>query len=141
MPVGVWAGGPLGAGTFVADPVSGYPPGTLARVVQHSWHDALRDPFSLSGFAALAAACLVFGRRFTVRGERGWAVYSAVRGVVFAVAFVLASVGFGQAAGLVDLAWLFHGVAVVVGFGWLTLLAVRLLNPSPSRLPSHSPDL
>jgi hypothetical protein len=59
----------------------------------------------------------VFGRRFAARGERGWAVYSAVRGVRFRGAFVLASACFGQAAGLVDLAWLFHGVAVVVGFG------------------------
>jgi hypothetical protein len=70
----------------------------------------------------------VFGRRFAARGERGWATYSAVTGVIFMGAFILSSAGFGQAEGLVDLAGLFQRVAVAVGFGWLTLLAVRFLR-------------
>jgi hypothetical protein len=83
---------------------------------------------------ALAAACFVFGRWFAGRGERGWAVYSAISGLVFVIAFVLASAGFGQAAGLIDLAGLLQRVAVAVGFGWLTLLAVHLRRgPSPER--------
>lgn len=128
--VGVWAIGLLGAGIFVTDPVSGYPPGT-PEAVQYSWHGALHDLFSLPAFVALAAACFVFGRWFVARGERGWAIYSAVSGLVFVVAFVLASAGFGQAEVLVDLAGLFQRIAVTVGFGWLTLLAVHLLkNPS-----------
>jgi hypothetical membrane protein len=131
--IGVWAVGLLGAGIFVTDPVSGYPPGRPDRAVQYSWHGALHDLFSLPAFVALAAACLVFGRWFAGRGERGWAIYSAVSGVVFAVAFVLSSAGFGQAEGLVDLAGLFQRVAVTVGFGWLTLLAVHFLKSSPER--------
>jgi hypothetical protein len=82
---------------------------------------------------ALAAACFVFTRRFAGRGERGWAVYSAVSGVVFAVAFVLSSAGFGQAQGLVDLAGLFQRLGVATGFGWLTLLAVRFLRSPMQR--------
>jgi uncharacterized membrane protein YbjE (DUF340 family) len=98
----------------------------------YTWHGALHDFISLPAFLALAAACFVFGRRFAARGERGWVVYSVVSGLVFAVMFVLASAGFGQAEGLVDLAGLFQRVAVTVGFGWLTLLAVHLLR-SPSK--------
>ncbi len=120
-------------GIFATDPVSGYPPGTPDRLPAYSWHGALHDLFSLPAFVALAAACFVFGRRFAARGERGWAIYSAVTGVVFVVAFVLASAGFGQAEGLVDFAGLFQRVAVTVGFGWLTLLAVRLLSLYPGR--------
>lgn len=131
--VGVWAVGLLGAGIFVTDPVSGYPPGRPDRAVQYRWHGALHDLFSLPAFVALAAACFVFGRRFAGRGERGWAIYSAVSGFVFAVAFVLSSAGFGQAAGLVDLAGLFQRVAVTVGLGWLTLLAVHFLRSSSER--------
>src|SRR5918995_1070631 len=83
---------------------------------------------------ALEAACFVFGHWFAGRGERGWAVYSAISGLVFVIAFVLASAGFGQAAGLIDLAGLLQRVAVAVGFGWLTLLAVHLRRgPSPER--------
>ncbi len=82
---------------------------------------------------ALAAACFVFGCRFAARGERGWATYSAVTGVVFLGAFTLSSADFGQAEGLVDLAGLFQRVAVSVSFGWLALLAVRSLRSSPER--------
>lgn len=123
--VGVWAVGLLGAGLFVTDPVSGYPPGEPDRLYGYSWHGALHDLFSLPAFVGLAAACFVFGRRFAARGERGWAIYSAATGVVFVGGFVLSSAGFGQAEGLVALAGLFQRVAVIAGFGWLTLLAVR----------------
>jgi hypothetical protein len=75
----------------------------------------------------------VFGRRFAAWGERGWATYSAVTGVVFLGGFILSSTGFGQAEGLVNLAGLFQRVAVSVGFGWLTLLAVRSLRSPPER--------
>jgi hypothetical membrane protein len=137
--VGVWAIGLLGAGIFVTDPVSGYPPGTSDRLSGHSWHGALHDLFSLAAFVALSAACFVLGRRFAARGERGWAIYSVLSGLAFAVAFVLSSAGFGQAESLVDLAGLFQRIAVIVGFGWLTLLAVHLLRASseaPRRMPT-----
>ncbi len=126
--VGVWAIGLLGAGVFVTDPVSGYPPGTPDRLSGNSWHGGLHDLFSLLGFVSLAAACFTFGRWFTGRGKRGWALYSAVSGVVFAVAFVLSSAGFAQVAGLVDLAGLLQRVAVTIGFCWLTLLAIHVLR-------------
>jgi hypothetical membrane protein len=132
--VGVWALGLLGAGVFVTDPVSDYPPGATDRLSGYSWHGALHDLFSGPAFVALAAACFVFGHWFAGRGERGWAVYSAISGLVFVIAFVLTSAGFGQAAGLIDLAGLLQRVAVAVGFGWLTLLAVQLRRgPSPER--------
>ena len=131
--VGVWAIGLLGAGTFPTDPVSGYPPGVPDRLSGYSWHGALHDLFSLTAFVALAAACFVFGRRFAARGERGWATYTVVTGVVFVGAFVLSSAGFGQAEGLVELAGLLQRVAVIAGFGWLTLLAVRFLRASSER--------
>ena len=108
--------------------MSGYPPGAPDRLSGNSWHGALHDLFSLLGFVALAAACFVFGRRFAGRGKRGWALYSAVSGGVFAVLFVLSSAGFAQVEGLEDLAGLLQRVAVAVGFGWLTLLAVHSLR-------------
>ena len=83
--VGVWAIGLLGTGLFITDPVSGYPPGIPDRLSGYSWHGALHDLFSLAAFVALAAACFVFGRRFAARGERGWATYSTITGVIFRV--------------------------------------------------------
>ena len=61
-------------------------------------------------------------------------LYSVISGLVFVIAFVLASAGFGQARSLVDLAGLLQRVAVTSGFGWPTLLAVYLLRVlSPDR--------
>ena len=114
-------------------PCERLPPGAPDQPPGYTWYGALHDTFSLPAFVALATACLVFCRRFAAHGERGWAIYSAVTGVVFAVAFVLASAGFAQADGLVDLAGMLQRLAVTVGFGWLALLAVHFLRSSPER--------
>jgi hypothetical protein len=125
--VGIYAIGLLGAGIFVTDPVAAYPPGGFG-VVQPTLHSTLHDLASVVVFAALPAACLVFSRRFAVRGERGWAIYSAASGIVFAAGFVLASAGFNQAGSLVDVAGLLQRIAIIAGWGWLATLAVHLLR-------------
>ncbi len=57
---------------------------------------ALHDAFSLPAFTGLAAASLVYGRRFARCGQNGWAAYSVITGVVVRVGFVLSSIGFDQ---------------------------------------------
>ena len=137
--VGAFAVGLLGAGIFVTDPVSGYPPGTPGQLQHYSSaHAALHDLFSVPTFVGLPIACFVFARRFTGWGKRGWALYSAATGVVFVVGFVLASMAFGQAEGLVDYGGLFQRATVTVGWTWLTLLAVHLLR-APSEPPRRMP--
>jgi len=126
--VGACAIGLLGAGIFVADPMNGYPPGTPDKRLHYSTHGVLHDLFSAPVFLGLPVACFVFSRWFAARGKRGWTTYSAVTGVVFLGAFILSSAGFGQTEGLVDVAGLFQCVALIVGFGWMSLLAVRFLR-------------
>src|SRR5215212_11758531 len=136
--VGAYAIGLLGAGVFAADPMNGYPPGTPDRRLHYSLHGVLHDLFSTLVFLGLPAACVLFGRWFATREKRGWASYLIVTGVVFLGAFILSNAGFAQAEGLVDLAGLLQRVAVTVGFGWLTLLAVHLLRAStevPRKVP------
>jgi hypothetical protein len=134
--VGAHAIGLLGAGIFVTDPVSGYPSGTPDHLEAYgSTHAALHDLFSVGTFIGLPIACLVFARRFAGWGQRGWALYSAATGVVFAVAFVLTSMAFNQAETLVELGGLLQRLTITVGWTWLTLLAVHLLRGlSPERL-------
>jgi len=129
--VGASAVGLLGAGIFVADPMNGYPPGTPDKRLDYSAHGVLHDLFSAPVFLGLPVACFVFGHWFATRGKRGWAAYSAVTGVVSVSAFILSSAGFAQTGGLVDLAGLFQRVTLIVGFGWLTLLAVHFLRSPP----------
>lgn len=126
--VGYWAIGLLGAGIFVTDPVNGYPPGTPDQIQHPTVHGALHDLLSVPGFLALLAACFALSHGFAARRQRGWAVYSATTGVVFAVAFALSGMAFGQAESLVDYGGLFQRVAVIAGWGWLTLLAIHLLR-------------
>lgn len=132
--VGAFAIGLIGAGIFVSDPLNGYPPGTPNQPQQYSMHGALHQLLSTLVFVGLPAACFVFARRFTVWGDRGWAIYSVTSGVVFAVAFVLTSLGFAQTSGFADIAGLLQRVTITVGWTWLTLLAVHLLQ-----VPSEAP--
>ncbi|MEU8193019.1 DUF998 domain-containing protein [Microbispora amethystogenes] len=122
--VGVWAFGLLCAGIFRTDPVSGFPPGTPDLPQPNTRQGILHDLFSLAGFVALAAACVVFAWS----GTPGWAIYSVASGVLFAVTMVLASAAFAQKESLVDLGGLIQRVSVTIGWTWLAVLAVRTLN-------------
>jgi hypothetical protein len=123
--VGAYAVGLIGAGIFITDPVSGYPAGTPDEI-SYTWHGTLHDLFSLPVFGCLPAACFVLASRFRAQGRFGWAGYSVVSGVSFLVAFVLASLGFGQVEGLVEVGGLNQRIAIVIGWVWLTLLALHL---------------
>jgi hypothetical protein len=73
------------------------------------------------GFFSLIAACFVFARAFAGSGERGWAAYSAVTGVIFLASFAgLASGGGNEALNLA------FGAAVAIAWAWLSALAIRL---------------
>jgi hypothetical protein len=128
--IGLWAAGLIGAGIFTTDPDIGYPPNT-PYPIQVSWHGALHNLAAGLGFPALVIACLVFARWYARRGERGWAVYSAISGVIVLVAVVLASYAFPRAfpqtEGVGAFGGVFQRIAVICGWGWLTALAIQLL--------------
>jgi len=123
--VGIWALGLIGAGIFTTDPVSGYPPGTPDRPVHATVHGTLHDVVSLVGFVAFVAACFVVARRSARLGRRGWAVYSVLTGIVFAVALVLASIAFSQNGALTSVGGLIQRIMATAAWAWLTLLALR----------------
>lgn len=121
--------GLVGAGVFVTDPVSGYPPGTPDQLQGYTGaHAALHDLLSIPTFVGLPIACLVLARRFAGWGQRGWAIYSAATGVVSALAFVLTSMAFNQVEPLVEVGGLLQRLTVTVGWTWLALLAAHLLR-------------
>jgi Protein of unknown function (DUF998) len=127
--VGVWGVGLIGAGAFVTDPVSGYPPGTPPVLVQATTSGALHDLFALVAFFAFGTAC------FVLAGGTGWrwAIYSVLSGVAFLGAFFVASIGFGQTEPLAEVAGLSQRVCVIIGWAWLTVLALRLLRQERRR--------
>lgn len=102
-----------GAGVFTADPMAGFPAGSPGGVV--SWHGTLHFAVGGIGFLGMIAACLVLARRLPA----GWALFSRVTGIAFLAAFAGITTG-SPAATLPFVA------GVVLSFGWLAGLAVRL---------------
>jgi hypothetical protein len=137
---GAFAVGLVGAGIFVTDPVSGYPPGTPGRLQAYgSPHAALHDAFSALTFLGLPAACAVLARRFASRRWRGWAIYSAATGTAFLAAFVVTNLAFAQTPGLVAFGGLFQRLCVTIGWTWLTLLAVQMWRAPAARAAAAPP--
>jgi hypothetical membrane protein len=111
--LGLYGGTLAAAGVFTADPVAGFPAGSPGGTV--SWHGMLHFALGGIGFLGMIAACLVLARRL----PRGWALFSRVTGIAFLAAFAGITTG-SPAATLPFVA------GVVLSFGWLAGLAVRL---------------
>jgi hypothetical membrane protein len=126
--VGLVGVGLIGAGIFVTDPLNGYPPGTPLVPTVRTTQGRLHDLFGMPVFLGLPIACFVFGRLFARRGERGWAAYSILSGIVMFAFFVLAGMGFRQMPGFTNLAGVYQRLSIATGFGWLALLALHLLR-------------
>ena len=118
--VALYGAGLVAAGAFVADPMDGFPVGTPPgppAVV--TWHGMLHFMAGGVGFLGLIAACLVTARRLGRAGRGGWAIYSAVTGVLFTAAFV--GIASGSASPVLNISF---GVAVTLGWTWLTAVAL-----------------
>lgn len=126
--LGAAAVGLIGAGLFLTDPVSGYPPGTADTPVERTRAGALHDAVSLPTFLAIPAAALIQARAASSAGQPGWATASAGCGLLMLGSFAAATVGFSQHPALVNRAGLLQRLSVTAGFGWLTAVALRALG-------------
>ena len=128
--VGLYGLGLIGAGIFRADPVNGFPPGTPEDASDVSWHGILHFTSAGIGFIGLIAACIIFARMFSAAGQSRWALYSAATGVIFLAAFVGIAAGSGQSGTALTAVNLSFGVAVVLGWAWVSAMSARLRNGS-----------
>jgi hypothetical protein len=124
--VGGYGTGLIAAAVFRADPVPGFPPGTPDEVTI-TWHGMAHFFSGAVGFACLIAACFVLGHWFTRRGERGWAWYSRITAILFALGFGAISAGSGAPATVV-----MFTVAVVLAWTWLTAVSLHLYRAEPT---------
>jgi hypothetical membrane protein len=112
----------IGAGFFVTDPLLSYPPGASNTPTVHG---TLHNLLSLFVFASLIAACFVLARRDAADpAERGWAFYSVATGILVTVFFVLTDV----VALLNGPAGLIQRICIILGWSWISLLAIRLMS-------------
>lgn len=128
--LGLLAIGLIGSGIFVTDPLNGYPSGTrlLPDDGGRTLHGQLHDAFGIPVFLGLPILCAVVAYRFWRAGRRGWAAYSTVTAVVFLASFALTSIGFAQNETLAPIAGRLQRLTIVIGWAWLTALAVHLLR-------------
>ena len=110
--------GMLGGAVFTADPMDGFPPGTpLGPPTSMTTFGTLHFVAGMVGFISWIAMCFVVARRFRAEGERGWATFSTVTGILFPIGFI--SSGFiGSVVGFVG--------AVVLMFVYITMLLMHL---------------
>ncbi len=127
--IGLFALGLIGSGVFITDPISGYPPGT-PLVPDRTTHGVLHDIFGTPVFLGLPVACLVVAYRFTKSGHPAWAGYSVATAVAFLTGFVVTSMGFAQNPTLMPIGGLLQRITIVIGWAWLTALALYLLRRS-----------
>lgn len=114
--------GLIGAGLFVADPMSGFPPGTPpGRPALISAHGILHIASAGIGFLGFAAACFVLGHRFARDRRSRWAWASRITGLVFLAGFAGLASGSDSSAVVLGF-W----IALVVAWGWMGALALSL---------------
>ena len=126
--LGIYGLGLIGAGFFTADPALGFPPGTPADAHAISWHGLLHFICGGIGFLGLIAACFVFARRFAARRQRGWVAYCVATGVIYLAAFAGIAVGSNSVGVITTIVILAFSVAVVLGWAWVSAMAVKLLS-------------
>lgn len=135
--VGLLAIGLIGSGVFAADPVAAgvtatnpYPPGILVGS-DRTLHGVLHDLFGAPVFLGLPVACCVVAHRLAAVGHKGWAAYSIGTAIAFLTGFVLTSMALAQPDALIPpVGGLLQRFTIIIGWTWLTALAVHLLRRS-----------
>jgi hypothetical protein len=129
--LGVFALGVIGAGVFSTDPGAGYPPG-VRPPIEPTTHSVVHDAVSLVVFIGLPITCFVLAREFAGWRDSIWASYSAATGLALTIGVVLLLIGFNGSGGPSDEAGLIQRVWIVLGWGWIALLAVHILPSTQS---------
>jgi hypothetical membrane protein len=117
----------VAAGVFRADPMNGFPVGTPAGPpTPPSVHGMLHLVSAGIGFLALVAATCLFALRFRRAGRHGHAVFAAVTGAGFLVAF--AAVARGSTAPALNIALT---AAIILTWIWLSVTSVHQYRNVP----------
>ncbi len=124
--IGAYGVGLVIGGIFHPDLGLGFPAGAPAGMPTTMSGHAMIHTFAFYvAFLSLIVACFVFARRFASLGEWGWASYCAASGVL---APVLIAVGSSNPS----LVGLIIAIAGAIAFGWVSVMAARLIVELPA---------
>jgi hypothetical protein len=80
-------------------------------------------------FFGMPISCFIFATCFFKWSEFGWMIYAKVTGYFFAIGdLIFALAVFIKTAGVENYVGLFQRVTITIGWIWMTLLAIHLLN-------------
>jgi len=108
--------GQVGVGVFVADPVR--------SATSMTFHGTMHLIFGGVSFGGLMAACFVFVRTFNSLGQKPWAIFSAMTGLLFLAAFFSAANASEGARSI----QLFLNLIFVLAWAWISLISKQLLG-------------
>ncbi|HJT58664.1 MAG TPA: DUF998 domain-containing protein [Ktedonobacteraceae bacterium] len=127
------------AGLFVTDPSLGYYPAGTSSSIQ-TLHGTIHGVNAPLAFGSLTIAIFVLARRFASDPMwRGWALYSLVTAIIcvgcFIACLVVAQL---DTKGILPNSptGLLERIAIIVGWGWIALVAIRLLRQMRSSVSS-----
>jgi uncharacterized protein DUF998 len=133
--VGVVGAGTVTAGLFAADPGLGYPPGAPDGVpTAMSQQSAVHYSAGFVASFANVAAAILIARRFG-RDPRsaGWARGVGLAAALIFVLYIATVVAGSDGPSLEAVAGVIQRVWILVGFGWLAVLALRSLRERPTQ--------
>jgi hypothetical membrane protein len=129
--LGVFGLSLLIAGLFVTDPSLGYYPAGTSSSTQ-TLHGTIHGANAPLAFGSLTIAIFVLTRRFASDPAwRGWALYSLVAGITFVGTFIacIVTAALDENGVLLNSpTGLLERIAVIIGWTWIALLALRLLR-------------
>ena len=117
----------IASGVVVTDPAFGIPPRPPpVSPDSMSWHGILHPVASAMGVPSLVAARFALARRFAGLRQPGWSAYWATSGVVVLALSAWPNLGGDSAGRFGPLR-----IALVLGFGWASVMSARLLTEPP----------
>jgi len=122
----IFGGGTVGVGVFVADP-SGSATGM-------TFHGTMHLIFGGVSFGCLMAACFVFVRTFSSLGQKPWAIFSALTGLLFLAGFFSAA-NANQGARSIQF---FLNLIFVLAWVWISSISRQLLRIVSARETTRS---
>lgn len=124
----------IGAGVFPADGISAQPHAAISQTWRHSLHGILHHYFAATAFFVLPASSFVMACQFCKWRQKGWAVYSVISGIGSLVFFYLLAQAIERTHGIGGYAGLYERMSIVIGLGWLSVLAVKVLTSPADRI-------
>ncbi len=125
----IYGVGLIAAGTFVADPMNGFPAGTPAGHPETiSVHGMLHIASAGIGFLGFVASCFVMARRFAADGLGRWTLFSIVTGIAFLAGF--GGLASGSSSPAVVLAF---WAVLILAWSWLAAVSIHFYRETAPR--------